>query len=198
MSTSTSPSPSSELSLEQKRAIQFNKVTTNISLGLLVACPILAALPPRKLDIYTFALGGTWCASLSYISRQKTGRGIWGNISAQFPSRVDDLPTEKARELKRRFGDAKAQEDARRAREEGLKSLERLAVSEEGEEKAAKQGILEKVWMGGETEGWKERRLREEQEALDEGKGYGDLIMEQIWEVWNWRKKSAEDEEDKD
>lgn len=38
---------------------------------------------------------------------------------------------------------------------------------------------------------WKENRLREEREALEEGKGYGDIIMEQIWEVWNWGGKGT-------
>jgi hypothetical protein len=53
--------------------------------------------------------------------------------------------------------------------------------------------------MGNEEEGWKERRLREEQKALDEGKGYGDMIKEHIWEVWNWGDaKKKTDEEKKD
>ena len=56
-------------------------------------------------------------------------------------------------------------------------------------------GVLaqaEQLWMGHETEGWKERRLREEQEALAEGKGYWDLIAEQVWEVWNWGRKDED------
>ena len=39
---------------------------------------------------------------------------------------------------------------------------------------------LEKVWMGGERDGWKQRRLEEEREALARGEGYGDLISKHI------------------
>ena len=38
--------------------------------------------------------------------------------------------------------------------------------------------------MGNEREGWKERRVREEREKLEEGKGYKDLIGERIEEVF--------------
>ena len=48
--------------------------------------------------------------------------------------------------------------------------------------------------MGGETEGWKERRLREEQEKINQGEGYGSMIMDQIWEVWNWGDKNKAEE----
>ena len=55
--------------------------------------------------------------------------------------------------------------------------------------------MARKLWMGEEGEGWKEKRMREEKEAMEEGKGYGDIILDQIWEVWNWG-KTEEDEED--
>lgn len=51
--------------------------------------------------------------------------------------------------------------------------------------------------MGQEEEGWMEKRLREEQKALEEGKGYSGLIMDQIWEVWNWGKPKEEPEKEK-
>lgn len=51
------------------------------------------------------------------------------------------------------------------------------------------EGVLKKIWMGDETEGWKERRLEEEKKALEEGKSYTDMIYEQVWDVWNWDKK---------
>jgi hypothetical protein len=31
---------------------------------------------------------------------------------------------------------------------------------------------------------------------LEEGKGYGDLIQEHIWDVWNWGKKEEEEEDE--
>ncbi|KAL2160569.1 hypothetical protein VTH06DRAFT_1257 [Thermothelomyces fergusii] len=45
--------------------------------------------------------------------------------------------------------------------------------------------------MGGEDEGWVERRREEERRAIASGKGYGDLIVEQVMEVW--RGKSGSD-----
>lgn len=46
-----------------------------------------------------------------------------------------------------------------------------------------------KVWYGSEDrDGWKEKRDREVKEKFDEGKGIGDVIMDQIWEVWTWGK----------
>lgn len=54
------------------------------------------------------------------------------------------------------------------------------------------RGVVEKVWMGSETEGWKARREREDMEKLKNGEGYGDIIMDQIWEVWNWGKTKEE------
>ena len=43
-------------------------------------------------------------------------------------------------------------------------------------------------------ETWRERRMREEREAFAQGKGYGDLIMDQIREVVGWDKVGAEGE----
>ena len=45
--------------------------------------------------------------------------------------------------------------------------------------------LLHKIWMGDQPPDWKERRLASERKALAEGKGYSDLIMDQIWGVWN-------------
>jgi hypothetical protein len=44
-------------------------------------------------------------------------------------------------------------------------------------------------------EAWKVEREQEIKEEIEEGKGFGDMIMDQIWEVWNWG-KTHEDEED--
>ena len=94
------------------------------------------------------------------------------------PSLVRDLPGEKARDVQERL-----------KRERLLRAQPGGQGSERGEEGNAKEkGVVEKLWMGQEGEGWKERRIREEREALEEGRGYGGLIVDQIWEVWNWGK----------
>mgnify|MGYP001357363367 FL=1 len=55
------------------------------------------------------------------------------------------------------------------------------------------RGLLEKGGMGGEGPDWKAKRDLKEKEALDEGRGYGGLIMDQIWEVWSWGKDKVEE-----
>lgn len=40
---------------------------------------------------------------------------------------------------------------------------------------------------------WKKERDAREREALEQGKGYGDLIMDQIYEVWNGGKEKVEE-----
>jgi hypothetical protein len=47
--------------------------------------------------------------------------------------------------------------------------------------------------MGNEGDDWKQKRDQKEKEALEEGRGYGGLIMDQIWEVWNWGRDKAEE-----
>ena len=44
-------------------------------------------------------------------------------------------------------------------------------------------------------EAWKVQREKEIKEDVEEGKGFGDMIVDQIWEVWNWG-KTKDDEDD--
>ena len=66
------------------------------------------------------------------------------------------------------------------------------------EEEQKKRGLVERVWMGNEGEDWKAKRDQREKEALEEGRGYGGLIMDQVWEVWNWGGKKMEEVKEKD
>lgn len=43
-------------------------------------------------------------------------------------------------------------------------------------------------------EAWKAKQKKEIQDDIEEGKGLGDMILDQIWEVWHWRKKGEDDE----
>jgi len=115
-----------------------------------------------------------WVVSANHLAADRTGRSILqrlGNVGGS------ELPTERAREFQRKIQEQKIRE---------------------GKAKAQDTGALNRVWLGGEGEDWKEKRLREEQEALDRGEGYGSLIMDQISEVWKGGKKdgaeSAENE----
>ncbi|KAK4979536.1 hypothetical protein LTR66_010462, partial [Elasticomyces elasticus] len=88
-----------------------------------------------------------------------------------------NLPTERAREFQRRLREERAAREAH-DRALGVGNLE---------ETEKHKGILERVWMGDEKEGWKERRMMEEREAFEEGKSLWDIMIDQIWEVWNWK-----------
>jgi hypothetical protein len=45
-------------------------------------------------------------------------------------------------------------------------------------------------------EAWKIQREKEIKEDVEEGKGFGDMIVDQIWEVWNQGKVKEEEGED--
>lgn len=152
---------------------QYASTIHNVAFGALFLCPALALLPPRKLDLYTLALVTSTGFSANYLYRERYNRSIWERAISAVPT--DDsasLPTEKAREFQQMMRER------------------RLA-----EGRVEEKNLAQKVWMGGESEGWKERREREDREKLAEGKGYGDIIMDQIWEVWNWGKVNEDAEE---
>jgi hypothetical protein len=103
----------------------------------------------------------------------------------------------KAKEMQARLREEKLRredaanggiEDVRRKGEELSRLREQERVQKEKE-----RGLLEKVWMGNEGDDWKEKRDRREREALEEGKGYWDLIKEQIWDVWSSGEKKVEE-----
>ncbi|KAF1918382.1 hypothetical protein BDU57DRAFT_197546 [Ampelomyces quisqualis] len=167
-------SPEQRLALEQQA--RYNRIVRNLAIGGVVLCPLIAFLPPRKLDLYTFSLGVGFYLSADHLCTAQTGRGLIANISP-FKA-IEALPTDRAREMQKMI------------REERDKGRRLAGNAEEKEER----GILDRLWMGDEKEGWKERRLQEERQALEEGKGYLDIIIDQIWEVWNWDKKKNDED----
>ncbi|EKG20476.1 hypothetical protein MPH_02199 [Macrophomina phaseolina MS6] len=183
------PAPSTE-TLPKADREGYAKLTHRLSIWLLIACPTIALLPPRKLDLYTFGLGGMSLIAAEHLARERTGRTILQRVGNGFDSAVqpaDHLPTERARQV---------QEMQRRAKEEREALLRQSQAGATGHGEDKQQSALQRVWMGGESEGWRERRLKEEREAIEEGRGYGDLIMDQIWEVWNWGRGKAGKGED--
>ncbi|MCJ1317195.1 hypothetical protein MMC15_002518 [Xylographa vitiligo] len=176
----------------------FTTATHALSLTLLLAAPLLVALPPRKLDLYTFSLSSAWLVSANHLTTERTGASIAANLSQRFrrPSRTDApaaQPPPRLAENASARGRIAEEERARRLGRDGRAFA--AAGGAGGSEAPREGGILaqaEQLWMGGEDEGWKAKRLREEQEALAEGKGYWDLIAEQVWEVWNWGRKDED------
>ncbi|KAL2819198.1 hypothetical protein BJX63DRAFT_31522 [Aspergillus granulosus] len=182
----------SDDSIQKTREADFQRFKKYAAIGFLVASPILIALPPRRLDHLTVLHITAFAVSANYITRERTGQSIIDRISPKSTSlRFNELPSERAKEIQERL------RAAREARilEEGIEKeeLEKLKARQKQE-----KGVLERVWMGNEEAGWKEKRLLEEQKALDEGKGYGDMIKEHIWEVWNWGNDKKTEEGKKD
>jgi hypothetical protein len=188
--TMATPTPQAPIPPEQRLALEqqarYNRIVRNLAIGGVVLCPIVALLPPRKLDLYTFSLGVGFYLSADHLCTVNTGRGLVQQFS---PARAVDLPTERAREMQKII----REEREKGRRTEGVLSGENGAGASgiRNEEK----GVFGRLWMGDEKEGWKERRLEEERKALEEGKGYMDMIFEQIWDVWNWDKKKGSDED---
>ncbi|KAH8724061.1 hypothetical protein GQ44DRAFT_565218, partial [Phaeosphaeriaceae sp. PMI808] len=164
--------PEQRFALEQKA--RYDNICRNVAIAGIIACPILILLPPRKIDMYTFALGVGTVMSADHLLEVRTGRGILGNLANSGRA----LPTERAEEIQRKL---------KEERDKGRKMLEKDGVLSGEPEK--EKSILTKLWMGEEKEGWQERRAEAERKALAEGKMYRDIIFGQIWEVWNWDKK---------
>ena len=117
--------------------------------------------------------------SANFLLREQTGRSIWQHLSRQerqrahaplSPSNV--LSTEQAnlyRELQH------GKEELQR-----IQSEKNVSVTEE---------------VQNQRDAWKTQREKEIQEDLEEGKGFGDMIMDQIWEVWNGGKTNDDEDE---
>ncbi|KAF2851808.1 hypothetical protein T440DRAFT_488893 [Plenodomus tracheiphilus IPT5] len=178
MATPQVPPLTPEQRLAAEQQAQYARITRNLAIGGVILCPIIAILPPRKLDLYTFSLGVGFYLSADHLLTVRTGRGLISNMN---PMRAVDMPTEQAKEMQRVL------------REEREKS--RRAMERKGEENKGVAGVLEKLWMGDEKEGWRERRLEEEKKALEEGKTYTDMIFEQIWDVISWDKRKGADDD---
>lgn len=183
MTTPQAPlTPEQRLAAEQQA--KFARMTRNLAIGGLVFCPLVALLPPRKLDFYTYSLAVGFYLSVDHLSEIHTGRGLLLHLGTGlgFGSKSS---TEQPQEL---------QKVLKEEREKSRKMLER-PESEPEPESMGVMGALRKIWMGDEQEGWKARRTEEQKKAFEEGKTYTDLIVGQISDVVNWdKKKSGNDE----
>nr|POF14135.1 hypothetical protein CFP56_03159 [Quercus suber] len=140
------------------------------AIGAVVACPVIALLPPRKLDFYTIGLLTTTGYCSNYLVREQTGRSIWQHVTlpARIPSTV---PAQERATLDREL--QRGQEELRRVRQ-------------------GHGSVVEEV---SKRDAWKRKLEGEIREDVAEGKGFGDMIYDQIYEVWNWGKRKDEDDE---
>ncbi|RAL59290.1 hypothetical protein DID88_007003 [Monilinia fructigena] len=197
MSTSQ-PSQPSQFTQPDPANPRTTPLLHNASLAALVVCPIVMLLPPRKMDVYTFALMTTTFIGGNHLAYEYTGVSMMNRIQNRITAFSNIELSEKAKETQRKIREA---QEKKRMEENGkfsakiiefqdqnakrgvLEALEKRstggsAVNKVEEER--KESVLEKIWLGGEGKDWKEKRDQKEKEALEAGKGYGDLIMEQI------------------
>lgn len=210
--SATQPEPPSQPDL----TLAYESFKHYSALGLFFGAPIIIALPPRKLDFYTFLLGSGFMLSANQLYKERRlrqlGSPFFGGAQAIIASATadkagggdDDAAKTRYEIVQEQLRREKEDRNHRRFLETRSEAGE-VAVAAEGDGEArggrpGLQGQLQKVWMGGEKAGWKERRLAEEQEKISKGEGYGGMIMDQIWEVWNWGKETAEedDQDEKD
>lgn len=151
----------------------------NTAIFAVVACPVLAFLPPRKFDAYTFGLGGATLFSANYLLREQTGRSAWQHITGRGLQPVLQSPMES--NIISNTEQANLNRELRYANQE-MKRLQSEKPPSIAESVHRKRDV------------WKVEREKEIMEDIEEGKGFGDMIMDQIWEVWNWGK--TEDDED--
>ncbi|KAI4233837.1 MAG: hypothetical protein L6R40_006963 [Gallowayella cf. fulva] len=173
----TSPShPSSSIPTPPFRPIFFT---------LLVACPLLAALPPRKVDLYTFMLGAAWVVSAEELTIGSAS-GQYMRQQRQRISEAQAFETRKPQEADKQSIPLAATSDlAREIRnsKDAPQDLKSTIVARQREEGGV-TGLARRLWYGSETSDWKEKRIREEKEALEEGRGYGGLIGDAVREVF--------------
>ncbi|KAK5167524.1 uncharacterized protein LTR77_007223 [Saxophila tyrrhenica] len=160
--------------------IRYAKALHNTALVALVACPILALLPPRKLDAYTFGLGGTTIFSANWLVRERTGRSIWQHVGIGADHRAYNQSMEGNSSIS-----PTEQANLYRELHHATQEMERTGRQE-------KASVTEQVQN--QREAWKAQQQKEVQEEMEEGKSFADMITDQIWEVWNWGKKKDEDE----
>lgn len=186
--TDQSPSDAERTQIIARRQEDYLRFKHYAAVTCLIASPILVALPPRRLNSIAVIQVSAFGMSANYLIRERTGKSIVGHLGAQIAGAAptQDLPSERAQAIQakmRAVRDAKISDENTPAEE-----LEKLQARQRND-----KGFAERLWLGNESGGWKERRMQEEQKALAEGKGYGDLIKEYISDAWGWGKKDQGD-----
>lgn len=168
-----------EVAQRQKIFADYTRFLSTSTLAACVLAPVLIALPPRKLDLFTFSLTGVFIASVDYQAKERTGLGLVERTSRRFLSSREPL--------------AGATQDDTSAIRKGDREL-----VEQSSSNLVPGGPRSSSLQHQAQQDWKQLRLKEEQEKLDQGEGYGSMIMDQIWGVWNQEEKKMEQIKEKD
>jgi hypothetical protein len=203
--TCVADSPPSATPHQLAREAQYRQVVHYTALGTLAICPLLIALPPRKLDTYTLALIACTGLAANHASRHYTGFSLVQRAGRQLRSIGGDdgvgdgLPGARAREVQELLRRERAarrgetdQAGVGMGRREITGPVPGPVVAAVAESRAG-NGEAVRAMDGRLRTGWKAEREAKEKETLVDGKGYGDLIAQQMWEVWNWSGRTAAD-----
>ncbi|KAL1839565.1 hypothetical protein VTJ49DRAFT_1386 [Mycothermus thermophilus] len=211
---SSSPSSTTTANKPEPDLPERNPILHNAALGLAVLAPIALVLPSRgkaKWTLQNALLGGTAFWAFNQLAHDYTGKSITARSSERWGALLGFSKKEGGKSGETKAEEAKKEKKAgifhdlpteRAVRNKELIEAERRRRAEaEGREyvphEEKKRGFWGRLWMGGEKEGWRERRLEEERKALESGKGYGGLIVDQVKEVfegWGSGKKDGEGE----
>ncbi|TKA23558.1 hypothetical protein B0A50_07137 [Salinomyces thailandicus] len=163
---------------------RYARTLHNVALLALFACPALALVPPRKLDFYTVGLVATTAYSGNYLLREQTGRTIWQHVRPDPRSPLEQDATAAIPATEQ----ANLSKELQYARHE----MQRLKPESGGESGPVTSQLQASQ---SQREAWKVQREKEIQDDVDVGKGFGEMITDQIWEVWNWGRKSDDEDE---
>lgn len=167
-------------------------------LAVTVGVPIVIAMPPRKLDPYTFGLAIAWCASTGVVLEQRTGHGLVWHVGSLLPSQSNAerrAKEEAQREEKRMRAELLRGGVARGMQADEKEGLVEQVRQHEEAKKMGERGIVKRLWMGREGDDWIEKRAEQEREALDDGRGYQGLIMDYIKEAFGFSTKDDDDDD---
>ncbi|KAF6845372.1 rhomboid family membrane protein [Colletotrichum musicola] len=156
----------------------------NFCLAAAIVSPILMILPPRRMDWRFFMHSTIFSASTNQLIYDWTGHSVYQRMGARLEAMFPTTMPEKAQRTKQLLREE-------RMRREGLTEEQMRAIEYQ------KRNLAQRVWYGSEPEDWDAKRGEEHAKALAEGKGLGDLIAEQVKEVWDSEKgKKMEGEGD--
>lgn len=160
-------------------------VIHNAAVVVAIAVPLTMLLPPRKMDLRFFMLTAAGSVATNQLVYEYTGQSIYARFGSRFASVFEAGLPEGAKRTQQLLREQREREAAqKRSRGEA--------------EPGKKGGLLKDIWMGGEGEDWSAKREEEHQRSFQEGKGLGDIILEQISDVWSGRWKAGAETRDDD
>lgn len=159
-----------------------NEFIHNSAIAGVIVAPLAMLLPPRKMDFRFMILAGAFSIASNQLVYEYTGSSIYSRFGGRMGSLVGtDLP-EGAKRTQQLLREHREREAAEKRKAEQAQEEEKTGVAKK----------LNDVWMGGEDKDWREKRAEEHRQKFEEGKGIGDIIMEQVADVWsgNWGKSA--------